>query len=105
MLEGITVLNTYVVHSLTGLFGALMLLLLVLAVILGLFEKWGACVLTIGIMFSIGMAAMYGAPPFVHEDEIYQVLISEEVSFVEFNETYEIVSQEGLIYEIKLKEK
>jgi uncharacterized membrane protein YphA (DoxX/SURF4 family) len=82
-----------------------MLLLGGLAVILGICEKWGAFIWAIVMMLSIGVAAAFGAPLFVHEEEIYQVLISEEVNFVEFNETYEIISQEGLIYKIKLKEK
>ena len=37
------------------------------------------------------------------QEEIYQVLIDESVSFVEFTEQYEIVEQNGLIYTIKEK--
>ena len=105
MLEGITVLNTSIVSNVTDLFGFLMFILAGAAVILGICEKWGAFVWTMAMIFSIGIATLMGAPIFVHEEEVYQVLISEEVNFVEFNETYEIISQEGLIYEIKLKEK
>lgn len=34
----------------------------------------------------------------------YKVTISDEVNLVEFNEKYEIINQEGLIYTIKEKE-
>lgn len=34
----------------------------------------------------------------------YKVTISDEVNFVEFNNKYEIIDQEGLIYTIKEKE-
>ena len=34
----------------------------------------------------------------------YRVTISDEVSLVEFNEKYEIINQEGLIYTIRKKE-
>ena len=105
MLEGITVLNASTACTITGLFGALMLILGGLAVILGICEKWGAFIWTMLMIILIGIAAGCGTPFFVHEEEVYQVLISEEVNFVEFNETYEVISQEGLIYKIKLKEK
>lgn len=105
MLEGITVLNTSTVYNITGLFGLLMLILGGLALILGICKKWDASIWALVMMLSIGIAAAFGVPLFVHEEEVYQVLISEEVGFVEFNDTYEIISQEGLIYKIKLKEK
>lgn len=34
----------------------------------------------------------------------YKVTISDEINLVEFNEKYEIINQEGLIYTIKEKE-
>lgn len=34
----------------------------------------------------------------------YKVTISDEVNFVEFNDKYEIIDQDGLIYTIKEKE-
>ena len=34
----------------------------------------------------------------------YKVTISDEVNFVEFNNKYEIIDQDGLIYTIKEKE-
>ena len=52
--------------------------------------------------FAIGMAIGVFGP----REQItrYQVLIDETVSFVEFNERYEIISQDGTIYTIQERE-
>ena len=52
--------------------------------------------------FTIGMAIGVFGP----REQItrYQVLIDETVSFVEFNERYEIISQDGAIYTIQERE-
>lgn len=34
---------------------------------------------------------------------VYKVIIDDDVSFKEFNEKYEIIKQDGLIYEVKEK--
>ena len=35
---------------------------------------------------------------------IYKVTVDEDVSFVEFNEKYEVIKQDGLIYEVREKD-
>ena len=52
--------------------------------------------------FAVGMAIGAFGP----REQItrYQVLIDESVSFVEFNERYEIISQDGTIYTIQERE-
>ena len=35
---------------------------------------------------------------------VYRVIVDDDVSFKEFNEKYEIIKQDGLIYEVKDKE-
>lgn len=54
------------------------------------------------IFFAVGMAIGAFGP----REQItrYQVLIDETVSFVEFNERYEIISQDGTIYTIQERE-
>jgi len=42
---------------------------------------------------------------FTPSETTYKVIIDESVSMVEFNERYEILDQDGLIYEIVEKEK
>lgn len=53
----------------------------------------------ISLFFGISIAAF--APR--KEETRYQVIIDDSVNFNEFNERYEIISQEGLIYTITEK--
>lgn len=53
----------------------------------------------ISLFFGISIAAF--APR--EEETRYQVIIDDSVNFNEFNERYEIISQEGLIYTITEK--
>jgi hypothetical protein len=54
------------------------------------------------IFFAVGLAIGIFGP----REQIvrYQVLIDETVSFVEFNDRYEIISQDGIIYTIQERE-
>lgn len=55
------------------------------------------------ILFIVGLSCMV----FVESGTgkyTYKVTISDEVNFVEFNDKYEIIDQDGLIYTIKEKE-
>lgn len=61
------------------------------------------------ILFGMVIGLVIGAPigykiDMVNKEDIYQTrykaTISEEVNFVEFNEKYEIIDQEGKIYTI-----
>lgn len=55
------------------------------------------------ILFIVGLSCMV----FVESGTgkyTYKVTISDEVNFVEFNNKYEIIDQDGLIYTIKEKE-
>lgn len=55
------------------------------------------------ILFVIGMFCMAFVTKGTGKYE-YKVTISDEVNFVEFNNKYEIIDQDGLIYTIKEKE-
>ena len=55
----------------------------------------------IGAVIRGSLACTITVPTGTYE---YQVIISEDVNFVEFNEKYEIIKQEGKIYTVVLKE-
>lgn len=55
------------------------------------------------ILFIVGICCMCFVETKTGE-YTYKVIISDEVNFVEFNNKYEIIDQEGFIYTIKEKE-
>ena len=61
-------------------------------------------ILSIVVFFSviaISLGLSCGIPRKTGEYTQYKVTISEEVNFVEFNEKYEVLEQDGKIYTIK----
>ena len=86
-------------------------LCVLLGFIIGFFEDAIIPDTIMGLIFGIGIgliSAGFGSdiplkqvPTGTYE---YQVIISEDVNFVEFNEKYEIIKQEGKIYTVVLKE-
>ena len=55
----------------------------------------------IGVVIGGSLACTATVPTGTYE---YQVTISEDVNFVEFNQKYEIIKQEGKIYTVVLRE-
>lgn len=108
MMEGITILsarqlmeaqNWTIVMVLVGIvvmFGSL--ILITKNIYFGIVSFIIGCILSI-----VGMISniIIDKPTGKYE---YKVTISDEVNLVEFNEKYEIINQEGLIYTIKEKE-
>lgn len=113
MLEGITILSQ---HSLTlvnasyfiwvtAIFAVVLWLSVVLAIDSRRKREYrdmvsfiAMAVAWVAVFFFIGFS---GSLPPRHE---YKVLISKDVSLIEFNEKYEIMSQDGLLYTIRDKE-
>lgn len=108
MIEGIEVLNTNkcidvpdIVYIL-GLFAIISILLAFINAIIG--EEFATlvgviCFLVLGTI--ITCIIVMNTLSYHYE---YQVTISDEVNFNDFNKKYEIINQEGLIYTIKEKE-
>jgi hypothetical protein len=66
----------------------------------GMWPVYGlfASIIIIAIAIAVGVMAP------TETETRYQVLISDEVNFKEFNERYEVVSQDGLIYTVRERE-
>lgn len=82
-------------------------LLVSIACKIGSYIDWKTAIfigLSLGVLFGglIGLLPGFTTKPIEFKDQ-YKVLISEEVSMVEFMEKYEIVEQEGRIYTIEEK--
>ena len=110
LMEGLTVLSTGTTHGMGVTIvlialGVLALLcgiaLLVLAVVAFRDRSGGAgafCLVYALAVILAGVVALVGASE--PAKTTYKVTIDENVSAVEFNERYEIIDQDGLIYEI-----
>ena len=112
MMEGITVLNSYA-NELTALE-----IYLYIAILIGSLLSGGLFYFAIkdkntpGIVFSSMFIAiflvLFGITThkyFIKEpDTYYQVVLDENVSYLEFTEKYEVIEQNGQIYTIKEKE-
>ena len=114
-MAGVTILGSEVVmmeHPLFLTFGATGVGLLIAALILGIIFKNSKqdlglkFMLTFGILGTIiAFGGMGWASICKVEDYVkYDVLVSEEVDFVEFYDKYEILDTKGEIYTVKLKE-
>lgn len=110
MIEGITVLSckeVYTNSSTSIIFLIIAAFLVIAGTIMGILSikyDLGTTFLTIGfIVMLIVSLILADCLPFP-KHMIYKVTINDSVSMVEFNEKYDILSTEGLIYEICLKE-
>ena len=113
LMEGLTVLSTdttaveapwlmIILGGIAIMIGIVALILSIMVLVDG--EPVGAALLLLSLLCIIlGVACFHEA--FKSEQTIYKVIIDESVSMVEFNERYEILDQDGLIYEIVEKEK
>lgn len=117
MMDGVTILNTWTEVHVTNWIGGLItvifmsitvafLLFLIVSVINGIIEHYWRGV-AIGICCCVTSAALtlfsfqvIGQPKCV---TIYEVTMSDDVSFNEFMERYTIISQRGNIYKVEDK--
>lgn len=112
MIEGITVLNSY--SNGLGILGIFLYAMILVGFLLsvGLFCSAAKDKFAFGIAFSsISIAiflVLFGITTykcFIKEpDTYYQVVLDENVSYLEFTEKYEVIEQNGQIYTIKEKE-
>lgn len=113
LMEGLTVLSTDTTTVETpGLLIALGVIVIILGIVATVIsimilvdgELGGAALLLLSLLaISLGVCCFYEV--FKPEQTIYKVIIDESVSMVEFNKMYEILNQDGLIYEIVEKGK
>lgn len=114
MLSGIEILSQEVVSSATSIPAFILIMFLcLLAIVLSVcltvvaYREWWHGSAFLGIFLTIAMVILtcFGinkqVNPETHNE--YKVLISDEVSWNEFNEKYEVIDQEGKIYTIKEK--
>ena len=106
MLEGITVLNTFIISSGVGI-GSFILLgmaCIIMGFLVGL-AVWDGEVAPAIISSLISTAIVLGIAGYINKDATdtvrYEVTISEEVNLTEFIERYEIIEQRGDIYVIE----
>ena len=106
MLEGITVLNTFVISSVigTGTFVLMGLACIVIGFLVGL-AVWDGEVAPAIIQSILTAAIVLGIAGYINKDATdivrYEVTISEEVNLTEFTERYKIIEQRGDIYVIE----
>lgn len=113
-MDGIEILNQTEILARPNYFGALMLIILIV-MIAGLICLYKItpkiknnilqCIaiiifitITVASVVGVGIVSDLKTPTGEYE---YQVTIDDSVSFTEFNEKYEIISQEGKIFTVK----
>ena len=108
-MEGVTILSatTTTLGISWGL--AIILALIMFAIFLAIdpldereFNGWRIGLATVMAILSFGVLALFCVD--TTEVAQYKVIIDESVSFVEFNEKYKIIDQEGEIYTIQERE-
>ena len=106
MLEGITVLNTFIISSGVGI-GSFILLgmaCIIMGFLVGL-AVWDGEIIPAIISSVLSTAIVLGIAGYINKDATdtvrYEVTISEEVNLTEFIERYEIIEQRGDIYVIE----
>lgn len=115
MIDGITLLNTYteelVVKEYIGYNGLRSVLVAVaICILLGviIYSIYINEIDSAIIMLYLWCLILLFGVGFLRKETVevptYQVLINEKVSMTEFNEKYEIIKQEGLIYTIREKD-
>ena len=107
MLQGVEILSQEVVNTVRCNYSILIIGIIV-SMSLGVFfsclakSYCGQAILFLGIFISLIFTLTFFIP--TGEYTQYKVTISDKVNFVEFNEKYEIISQDGEIYTIKERE-
>lgn len=112
-MEGITILNEFIsigevlapwfgigiVAFIIGLFGLIFCPMIIKS------RQRLLTILTVSFAISLFFGIFVGTFAPRKEETRYQVIIDDSVNFNEFNERYEIIDQEGLIYTITEKTK
>lgn len=107
MIEGIEVLNTNKCDDVSYIFYILVVftILSFAYMIVGIFMDAKLMAVVSFLCFIVlGTASYVVRVTTLSYHNEYQVTISDEVNFNDFNDKYEIISQEGLIYTIKERE-
>ena len=104
MLQGVEILSQKVVpitepNNFILVFGWIIAIILFIAITIKVDATLGVSIffLIFTISFGLSNCILQKTSDYTQ----YKVTISEEVNFVEFNEKYEIISQDGKIYTIK----
>lgn len=107
-MEGVTILAVNEAVEASRFNWVLAVILFLTAVIIGFIQGITGDAPGLGLLIGVVIGLIFGAlMGFVTAEpaqpETYKVTISDTVNFNEFNERYEIINQEGLIYTIKEK--
>ena len=112
-MEGVTILSETVVSPCVAsnifliVLGALAGILAVVTIIKAITERVPSIlVLTAVAVFMAVALIIVGADELKKSPHtLYKVTVDEDVSFVEFNDKYEVIKQDGLIYEVRERTK
>ncbi len=102
MLEGINVLSQSPIMTSLGWVGLIVIIGLVIAFI-GVMKN-AEEVMIISVVITVLFWIFFNIIKVPTDNYTYKVTIDDNVSLNEFNQRYEIIEQDGLIYTIKLKE-
>jgi len=107
MLEGIEIVNQYTIQELTiqrFTFTPLCILYILFMVLALIIVSFGIAIkkLPMIVMGSTFLILFILANPYtLPQTQIYEVTLSDKISYVEFVDKYEVISQRGKIYTIK----
>ena len=106
MLQGVEILSQEIIPIMEAneplfLFGWFIGIILLIVINIKVDTTLSIVVFFSVIAISLGLS--YGIPRKVGEYTQYKVIISDEVNFIEFNNKYEVLEQEGKIYAIREK--
>ena len=107
-MKGVTILDTYRVltfNSFMSIFITSLIILLSIIIFISVLNDFN-----IGIFILSFLGLLFGVislPLSIKNkyDTYYKVTINEDVKFVEFNNTYELIRQEGELYTVQLLKK
>lgn len=108
-MKGVTILDTYRVltfNSFMSIFITSLIILLSIIIFVSVLNDFniGIFILSfLGLLF--GIISLPLSIKNIKYDTYYKVTIDEDVKFVEFNNTYEIIKQEGELYTVQLLKK
>ena len=104
MLQGVEILSQEVINTAKCNY-SILVIGIITSILLGIFFScllklyFGQVILFLGIFISFILTLIF--PKSTGEYTRYKVTISDTVNFVEFNEKYEVLEQDGKIYTIK----
>ena len=109
VLEGVTILSEGIGYPLPfgvmimfGVIGSACLCMLIVGIIIAFIDRDTDMILPCAICALLSVVFLTSViTSFKNNYPIYKVTIDDNVSFAEFNEKYEVIKQDGLIYEVK----